>query len=352
MTRSKLSDVDRQEILTLYRESAETTSALAERYGVSGTTIRRVLKGSLSQQEDEALTRQKQAPRLTKLDQTSHLTELGPSEVKLPDSPLLLQRVHPEKGIVSVPPKEAPAVIGEPTIIPYLQSQEDSDQPSSLQLASVEPRGIELPFTKPLRKRSTTSVTVANQPTITQAKSKDTVIAVDNAEILGATGAESPTSSDFDPVDLYGSDDPEDFKELEEELDSLEDDDEDFEDDLEAAPMGEKTSVEGFVHSRDLHVLPFSEAAIPKTCYLVIDRSAELITRPLKDFGDLGQIPVEEIQERTLPIFDNHRVARRFSNRTQRVIKIPDGDMLQKACSHLHSKGITRMLINGQVYSL
>lgn len=352
MTRSKLSDVDRQEILTLYRESAETTSALAERYGVSGTTIRRVLKDSLSQQKDQTLTHQKQAPRLTKLDQRASQTELGPSEVKLPDSPLPLQRVPLEKGIVPVLLKEAPAVIGEPTITPYLQSQEGtSDPPSSQQLAPVEPRNIEVPFTKPLRRRSTTSVTVANQSTLNQAKPRDTVMAADNAELPGAT-AESPTSSDFDPVDLYGSDDPEDFKELEEELDSLEDEDEDFEDDLEAGPLGEKTPLEGFVHSRNLYVLPFSEAAIPKTCYLVIDRSAELITRPLKDFGDLGQIPVEEIQERTLPIFDNHRVARRFSNRTQRVIKIPDGDMLQKACSHLHSKGITRMLINGQVYSL
>lgn len=112
MTRSKLSDIDRQEILTLYRESAETTSALAERYGVSGTTIRRVLKDSLSQQDDETSPHQKQAPRLTKLDQrTSYSTELEPSEVKLPDSPLLLQRLPLEEGIV---PVHAPAVIGEP----------------------------------------------------------------------------------------------------------------------------------------------------------------------------------------------------------------------------------------------
>lgn len=102
----------------------------------------------------------------------------------------------------------------------------------------------------------------------------------------------------------------------------------------------------------DVQVLPLSAAFFPKTCYLVIDRAAELITRPLKEFSDLGKIPAEEIQQRTLPVFDNHRVARRFSNRSQRVIKVPDGRMLQKTCPYLEAKGITRLLIDGQVYSL
>jgi hypothetical protein len=101
-----------------------------------------------------------------------------------------------------------------------------------------------------------------------------------------------------------------------------------------------------------VQVLPLSAAHLPKTCYLVIDRAAELITRPLKDFGDLGQIPTLETQQRTLPIFDNHRVAKRFSTKRDRVIKVPDSKMLHKARTHLQAKGITRLLIDGQVYSL
>jgi transposase-like protein len=101
-----------------------------------------------------------------------------------------------------------------------------------------------------------------------------------------------------------------------------------------------------------LQVLPLSVANFPKICYLVIDRSAELITRPLKDFAELGKIPTEEIQQRTLPVFDSHRVARRFSKRRERVIKVPDGRMIQKTHSYLKSKGITRILLDGQIYSL
>jgi hypothetical protein len=98
--------------------------------------------------------------------------------------------------------------------------------------------------------------------------------------------------------------------------------------------------------------LPLSEASVPKICYLVVDRAAELITRPLKAFGELGQIPAAEIREKTLAVFDNHRVARRFATRNQRVFKIPDGSMLQKTAPYLLAKGITRLLIDGQVYSL
>ncbi len=101
-----------------------------------------------------------------------------------------------------------------------------------------------------------------------------------------------------------------------------------------------------------INILPLEEAPVPRICYLVVDRAAELITRPLKEFGDLGQIPATEVQQRTLPVFDNHRVAKRFSNRFQRVIKVPDGRMLQKTGSYLEAKGITRLLIDGKVYCL
>jgi transposase-like protein len=137
------------------------------------------------------------------------------------------------------------------------------------------------------------------------------------------------------------------------------DDDLDEEDDWEDEGEEEEREVEfSAIYGRSLsatsqlRVLPLTSANFPKVCYLVIDRSAELITRPLKDFSDVGRIPVDEIQQRTLPIFDSHRVARRFSKRRERVIKVPDGRMIQKTSAHLKSKGITRLFLDGQIYSL
>jgi hypothetical protein len=137
------------------------------------------------------------------------------------------------------------------------------------------------------------------------------------------------------------------------------DEDLDEEDDWEDEGEEEEREVElSAIYGRSLsptsqlQVLPLTSANFPKVCYLVIDRSAELITRPLKDFSEVGRIPVDEIQQRTLPIFDSHRVARRFSKRRERVIKVPDGRMIQKTSAHLKSKGITRLFLDGQIYSL
>ena len=63
MSPRKLSDVDKQDILELYRQTAETTSTLADRYGVSNSTISRILKSNLLEPEYEALIQQKRSNR-------------------------------------------------------------------------------------------------------------------------------------------------------------------------------------------------------------------------------------------------------------------------------------------------
>jgi transposase-like protein len=129
--------------------------------------------------------------------------------------------------------------------------------------------------------------------------------------------------------------------------DDLEDaEEEDWEEEEETDNRNQKPK------AKEVEVLPLSQAKFPKTCYLVIDRGANLITKPLKEFSDLGKIPSVETQQKTLPIFDNHRVARRFSNRSQKVIKVPDGQMIQKTKEQLEAKGIKRILMDGKVYML
>ena len=77
----KLTDSDKQEILKLYRESAETTSTLAERYGVSNSTISRLLKSTLPEEEYEYLVSLKRAAR----------TPEGRAQVSYDQLPLLNQ---------------------------------------------------------------------------------------------------------------------------------------------------------------------------------------------------------------------------------------------------------------------
>ncbi|NKB17351.1 MAG: hypothetical protein HC770_03325 [Pseudanabaena sp. CRU_2_10] len=141
--------------------------------------------------------------------------------------------------------------------------------------------------------------------------------------------------------------------EFDDESELLDDDDDN---DGENTELGDITAVLDGAHTKinpniSIVILPLVEADLPATCYIVIDRAAEIITRPLQDFKDLGKIPTHEQQSRTVPVFDNHRIARRFSNHTQRVVKFPS-DLIYSTHSRLAKRGITRMLFDGQVFAL
>ena len=319
MSPRKLSDADKSDILQLYRQQSQTTSTLANRYGVSNSTISRILKSNLLESEYEELIQQKRANRTS-----ISIAQLNNKPQEETDSPVETETQTTDQS---------------------LEIETESESSTS---NSSDGR----------RRRRRSSVALKSD---TEEKMVQTQLPLDiSSESQPQEDVEESSES---PEDI---DQPQDsnFEELlDDNLPDLglgEDFDEDLDEDLEEdwdddelelpTQMSIKTSMGK--SGADIHVLPLSEAFLPKICYLVVDRSAELIARPLKEFSDLGQIPLEEVQERTLPVFENHKVARRFSNRSQRVIKVPDGQMLQKTGYHLQAKGITRLLIDGQVYSL
>ncbi|WP_107666300.1 transposase [Cyanothece sp. BG0011] len=295
MSPKKLTDDDKQEILNLYRQTPETTSTLADRYGVSSSTISRFLKNTLSDVEYEDLIQQKRLARTNKTQGTAE-EESTPKQAK----PIL--KVSEEV------PSQEPASVSEA----ITEQTTKSDSPA--QTPSPEPSSKP----KPVVKKEAPILVSQEEDEDTEDLEDLNVVTV--GEMLGE--------------ELEDSDDDWDDEEDEDEGDE----EQDYNDSLSTPD--------------DVQVLPLSAATFPKTCYLVIDRSAELIAKPLKEFAHLGQIPVDEVQQKTLPIFDNHRVARRFSNRSQRVIKVPDGRLLYKTCDYLQAKGITRILMDGQIYSL
>lgn len=289
MSPRKLTEEDKKQILQLYRNSEATTSTLAEDYGVSSSTISRFLKNNLSGSEYEALIQQKRLARTSKSDRQA-------TEIKQ------------KKKIISSSTEKS-----EQDVVIPVQSSSSQPAPST---SESQKNSLVLP-------------------------SKEKI------KILPKIKEPLPPEEEDDDVDVVALGEM-----LGEDIDDVDDDEEDYEDDWDSETEEDIAYPHAGIGDLDIQILPLADASFPRTCYLVIDRSSELITRPLEDFADLGTIPEEEIQQRTLPVFDNHRVARRFSHRRERVIKVPDGRMLQKTSSYLEAKGITRLLIDGQVYSL
>ena len=285
MSPRKLTNSNKQEILDLYRSSPETTSTLADRYGVSSSTISRFLKSNLTELEYEELIQQKRLGRTSSRSDDDKTVE----RVALPISKM---------DVAPSPKKEKPK--------PVIAVQQEEFEEEEVEKVKEKPKPI---------------IAVQQEEFEDEEDEEDEVDVATLEEMLG-----------------------EDLADLDEDEEVIEGSDEDnWQDEFEFKPRQSKSN---------LQVLPLSEASFPRICYVVIDRTADLITRPLKEFADLGTIPDSEIGQKTLPVFDNQRVARRFSNRSQRVIKVPDGQMLGTTRSHLASKGITRLLIDGKVYSL
>jgi len=288
MSARKLTDATKKEILKLYRETEATTSTLAERYGVSSSTVSRFLKNSFSGEEYEQLIQKKRLARNGRsLEEEEAAADL------------------PEKAIEVISVRAA-------------QIAAKDEQAFEPPIASVEQLTLLM---------DTSYSPEADNP--------------EDTEINGDKTLETANLNEFF-VEAIEED------ELDEDWDEEEDEDEDEEE----GELADSYLGPTIVKTAQLQILPLSAAAFPKTCYLVIDRAAELITRPLKDFAELGKVPPQEIQQRTLPIFESHRIARRFSKRKEKVIKVPDGRLIEKAHAQLEAKGITRLLMDGRIYAL
>lgn len=335
----KLTESDKKEILKLYRQSAETTSTLAERYGVSNSTISRLLKSTLPEDEYEYLVSLKRAAR----------TPEGRAQVSYENIPSF--------GEDDAPTEDKDTSESEEVIVQ--EDKDELDEVSEEVVVKKQPilSGISNTTEAPRRVKRRSSALSSKKPSpvveqLELLQEQDQIVTNPPkppqlrsipSPLLDNERTEAKFIAEMFGEEIDDSDDLEDLDEL------LEDDDFEDEDDFSEPPR--------FVPRRPVNeplvqVLPLSAAPLPRTCYIVIDRAAELITRPLREFGDLGEIPNPEIQETTLPVFDNHRVAKRFSSKRDRVIKVPDSNVLHKARYHLQAKGITRLLIDGQVYSL
>jgi transposase-like protein len=337
MTRSKLSDQEKQEVVSLFEEQQETISSLALRYEVSASTIRRLLKQPTAEKPpveeppiekppiEEIILPPKTPKPISKRFQANVINPTEPVNQTVETDPIFTRRVPAALGPVDSKYKISSPETPKRQIPLRRRDRLDAQETESIHttLESEHPLAPSVAESNLEDRLHLTPNLVTPQDDI--------------SEILREISHE--LDGTFAPPSL-GDEDEE----------SEEDEDfEDLDDDLDFASSGEMLQLQPEVL---LEVMPLSDAVFPKTCYLVIDRTAELVTRPLKDFGELGQIPVHEIQARTLPVFDNHRIARRFSHRTQRIIKVPNGEMIKATSAQLSAKGITRLLVNGRIYAL
>ena len=90
----------------------------------------------------------------------------------------------------------------------------------------------------------------------------------------------------------------------------------------------------------------------PKIVYMVVDNKIELETKLLKDYPEWHFLSNNELKIKTIEIFDDLKIAKRFCNTNQKVIKVPNSNVLLIVAPLLVSRGISRIICDKKLIAL
>ena len=118
---------------------------------------------------------------------------------------------------------------------------------------------------------------------------------------------------------------------------------------VEIAPLAEEIS-----HStqKDLSSIPIEEITFPKVVYMIVDKNIELNIRLLKDFPEWQFLPQDDLERKTIEVYYDLKIAKRFCKKDQKVIKVPNHNVFNIVAPILISKGISRIVTSENLIAL
>ena len=102
----------------------------------------------------------------------------------------------------------------------------------------------------------------------------------------------------------------------------------------------------------ELSSVPISEIDFPKIVYMIVDKKIELETKFLKDYAEWQFLSLNELNRKTIQIFDDLKNAKRFCSKEQKVIKVPNTDVFKIVAPILVSRGISRIVSGDKLIAL
>ncbi len=103
---------------------------------------------------------------------------------------------------------------------------------------------------------------------------------------------------------------------------------------------------------KDLSSVPISDIDFPNIVYMIVDKKIELEIKYLRDYPDWQFLSQEELDRKTIEIFFDLKIAKRFCNKDQKVIKVPNPNVFSIVAPLLLKKGISRIVTTDKLISL
>ena len=103
---------------------------------------------------------------------------------------------------------------------------------------------------------------------------------------------------------------------------------------------------------KDLSSIPISDIDFPNVVYMIVDKKIELETKYLKDYPEWGFLSKDELRRKTIQIFYDLKIAKRYCSNDQKVIKVPNTNVFKVVAPILRSKGISRIVSDDKLLAL
>ena len=103
---------------------------------------------------------------------------------------------------------------------------------------------------------------------------------------------------------------------------------------------------------KDLSSLSILDVTLPKVVYIIVNKNIELETKYLKDYPEWQFLSPKELSRKTIQIYFDIKIAKRFCSNEQKVIKVPNANVFKIVAPILISKGISRIVTSDNLIAL
>ena len=103
---------------------------------------------------------------------------------------------------------------------------------------------------------------------------------------------------------------------------------------------------------KDFASIPIDNINFPKLVFMIVDKKIELETKFLKDYPSYQFLSKDDLNRKTIEIYFDLKKAKRFCNKEQKIIKVPNTEVFKIVAPLLLSRGISRIVCEDKLIAL
>ncbi len=105
-------------------------------------------------------------------------------------------------------------------------------------------------------------------------------------------------------------------------------------------------------NQKDLTSVSINEVDFSNVVYMIVDKKIELKIKSLKEYPQWQFLSKEELERKTIQIFNDLKTAKKECSKENKVIKIPNTNVFKTVAGILSSRGISRIINDDKLISL